>query len=53
LPHPGVIALPLLDGPQVATRLLWSSDENCPVVAALVELATAWTGKGRENAVRR
>jgi DNA-binding transcriptional LysR family regulator len=52
LPHPGVVSLPLVDGPQVATRLLWSSDENCPVVASLVELATAWTGQRRENGAR-
>jgi DNA-binding transcriptional LysR family regulator len=53
LPHPGVVALPLLDGPQVATCLLWDSDDHCPVVASLVELAIAWTGDRRGDGVER
>jgi DNA-binding transcriptional LysR family regulator len=49
LAHPGVIALPLRDGPQVRTRLLWRSDDDNPIIDSLVDLATAWTGKGRED----
>lgn len=39
LPHPGVIAVPLRDGPQVATRLVWRADEDGPAVRALAEIA--------------
>jgi DNA-binding transcriptional LysR family regulator len=45
LPHPGVVALPLVDGPDVLTKLVWrAADDGDPAVAALVDLATAWTG---------
>jgi DNA-binding transcriptional LysR family regulator len=47
LAHPGVIALPLIDGPPARTRLVWRSDSDSPIVGALVELATAWTRDGR------
>ena len=47
LAHPGVIALPLLDGPPVRTRLVWTSASDNPMVDALLDLATAWTGDGR------
>jgi DNA-binding transcriptional LysR family regulator len=43
LAHPGVIALPLRDGPPVRTRLVWHSHPENPIVDALVDLATAWT----------
>ncbi|MEA2294961.1 MAG: hypothetical protein QOE86_2600 [Solirubrobacteraceae bacterium] len=43
LPHPGVLALPLRDGPPVTTRLVWRSDDDRPAVGALVDLAIAWT----------
>jgi DNA-binding transcriptional LysR family regulator len=49
LAHPGVVALPLSDGPQVRTRLVWRSDDGNPTVHSLVELATAWTRDGREE----
>jgi hypothetical protein len=52
LPHPGVVSLPLRDGPQVATRLLWDADDHGPVVASLVELAIAWTGDRRAHPAR-
>jgi DNA-binding transcriptional LysR family regulator len=52
LPHPGVVSLPLRDGPRVATCLLWGADDDCPVVASLVDLAVAWTGRTREHAAR-
>lgn len=45
LPHPGVITLPLRDGPPVATRLVWRSDEERLTVARLVDLARAMTGE--------
>ena len=43
LAHPGVIALPLSDGPLVRTRLVWRPHSDNPIVDALVDLATAWT----------
>jgi DNA-binding transcriptional LysR family regulator len=43
LPHPGVVAIPLRDGPRVATRLVWRSDDENPVVISLIELAVAMT----------
>jgi DNA-binding transcriptional LysR family regulator len=43
LEHPGVIALPLRDGPMVTTRLVWHAADDNPLVRALVELAGAWT----------
>jgi DNA-binding transcriptional LysR family regulator len=49
LAHPGVIALPLRDGPPVRTRLVWHSDADDPIVDALVELATVWTRGGRRT----
>jgi DNA-binding transcriptional LysR family regulator len=48
LPHPGVLALPLRDGPEVRTRLVWRADDDKPAVHALVDLATAWTRDGRD-----
>jgi DNA-binding transcriptional LysR family regulator len=52
LAHPGVIALPLRDGPPVRTRLVWHSDHDNPIVDALVDLATAWTRGGGEPDIR-
>src|SRR6201996_3365512 len=43
LAHPGVVALPLKDGPPVSTCLVWRDDEENPFVLRLVELAAAWT----------
>lgn len=43
LAHPGVVALPLADGPLVATSLVWRAEEEDPSVLGLVELASAWT----------
>lgn len=43
LRHPGVITLPLRDGPLVATRLVWRSDDERPIVGRLVDLARAMT----------
>jgi DNA-binding transcriptional LysR family regulator len=53
LAHPGVIALPLRDGPQVRTRLVWRSGDDNPIIGSLVELATAWTRDGREDRAPR
>ena len=47
LAHPGVIALPLRDGPHIRTRLVWHSHPDDPIVDALLDLATAWTRDGR------
>jgi DNA-binding transcriptional LysR family regulator len=43
LAHPGVIALPLRDGPPVRTCLVWHSHAHNPAVDALLDLAIAWT----------
>jgi DNA-binding transcriptional LysR family regulator len=43
LPHPGVIAIPLLDGPPVQTRLVWRAGDGNPMVGAMIDLAAAWT----------
>jgi DNA-binding transcriptional LysR family regulator len=53
LEHPGVVALPLGDGPRVATRLIWRSEDNSPAVRYLVELATAWSSDGGGNGAGR
>jgi DNA-binding transcriptional LysR family regulator len=39
LPHPGVVTVPLRDAPAVPTRLVWRSDDDNPLVDALVDLA--------------
>ncbi len=49
LPHPGVVALPLVDGPQVATHLVWRANDDRPAVRSFVELAEAMTS-GRAQA---
>jgi DNA-binding transcriptional LysR family regulator len=41
LPHPGVISLPLVDGPPVTTRLVWRADETNGAVHVLVDIARA------------
>jgi DNA-binding transcriptional LysR family regulator len=43
LAHPGVVAVPLSDGPQVTTRLVWRADDDNRYVLGLVDLASAWT----------
>jgi DNA-binding transcriptional LysR family regulator len=49
LAHPGLIGVPLVDGPSVATRLIWRSDDDRTIVRALCDLAGAWTGNRRRN----
>jgi DNA-binding transcriptional LysR family regulator len=41
LPHPGLISLPLVDGPAVTTRLVWRADETNDAVHVLVDIARA------------
>ena len=53
LAHPGVIALPLRDGPPVRTRLVWHSNHDNPILEALLDLAAAWTGAGGRTPTRR
>jgi DNA-binding transcriptional LysR family regulator len=53
LPHPGVIALPLADGPEVTTGLLWRTDDDNEAVRRLVELAQAWTADRHRSRRRR
>jgi DNA-binding transcriptional LysR family regulator len=52
LAHPGVVALPLRDGPQVRTRLVWNADDGNPTVRSLVDLAAAWTSDGGADPTR-
>jgi DNA-binding transcriptional LysR family regulator len=42
-PHPGVVAVPLLDAPQVALALVWRTEHQNPLVDAVVELARGAT----------
>jgi DNA-binding transcriptional LysR family regulator len=49
LAHPGVIALPLRDGPHVRTRLVWRSTDDKAIVGSLIDLATDWTRAHRED----
>jgi DNA-binding transcriptional LysR family regulator len=49
LAHPGVIAVPLVDGPAVATQLVWRADDDSAMVHALVDLARAWTREPDRN----
>ena len=44
LPHPGVISLPLVDGPVVRTRLVWRTDDSNPAVRSLIDIARAMFG---------
>jgi DNA-binding transcriptional LysR family regulator len=50
LAHPGVVALPLKDGPPVTTCLVWRDEEENPFVHRLVELAAAWVHDGDADA---
>ncbi len=51
LAHPGVVALPLTDGPPVTTCLVWRAAEENPLILRLVELAAAWPGDRQADAV--
>jgi DNA-binding transcriptional LysR family regulator len=44
LAHPGVVAIPLIDGPRVATRLVWPTVHAGPVVRSHVDLAREMRG---------
>jgi hypothetical protein len=46
LAHPGVVALPLVDGPPVATRLVWRTEAEHPALGCLIDLALAMTTDG-------
>ncbi|HEY6760648.1 MAG TPA: LysR substrate-binding domain-containing protein [Baekduia sp.] len=49
LPHPGVVTLPLIDAPPVETCLVWRSDDDREIIAAVVDLARAWTSRRDER----
>ncbi len=49
LPHPGVVTIALVDAPPVETCLVWRSDDDRPMIAALVDLAQAWTRRRDER----
>lgn len=46
LSHPGVVALPLVDGPLVETALVWRAGKRHPLVDTLIDLAAAMTSPG-------
>jgi DNA-binding transcriptional LysR family regulator len=46
LAHPGVVSLPLVDGPLVETALVWRGGERHPLVDSLIELAAAMQSPG-------
>ena len=50
LHHPGVVCVALRDGPSVATRLVWRSNDDNPIVRALIDLAAAWASLRRDRA---
>jgi DNA-binding transcriptional LysR family regulator len=52
LPHPGVIWLPLIDGPMVATRLVWRADDANPLIRTLVDIARDMFGHARVDVER-
>jgi DNA-binding transcriptional LysR family regulator len=52
LAHPGVISIPLRDGPRVRTKLVWRSDQDSPTLDALRDLAIAWTRNGPRTRTR-
>ena len=47
---PGLVSAALRDGPSVATRLVWRSNDDNPIVRALIELAAAWATLRRDRA---
>jgi DNA-binding transcriptional LysR family regulator len=49
LPHPGVVAIPLRGGPAVATRLVWRSADENPIIHSLVDLAADMTRNPGSN----
>lgn len=53
LPHPGVVAIPLDDGPLVETRLVWRTDAENPMVGALIKLAATMTSNNGRVAGRQ
>jgi DNA-binding transcriptional LysR family regulator len=46
LAHPGIVWLPLVDGPLVETALVWRTGTRHPLVGALVDLAAAMKSPG-------
>jgi DNA-binding transcriptional LysR family regulator len=51
-PHPGIVAVPLVDGPQVELALVWRAEHQNPLLDALVDLARSATS-GAPLAVSR
>jgi DNA-binding transcriptional LysR family regulator len=49
LPHPGVVSLPLIDGPAVSTRLVWREEDPNDALRSLVEIARDMFGETAER----
>jgi LysR family hydrogen peroxide-inducible transcriptional activator len=45
LPHPGVVSLPLIDGPAVTTRLVWHARDPQHPLRTLIEIAVEMLGE--------
>jgi DNA-binding transcriptional LysR family regulator len=52
LPHPGIIWLPLIDGPMVATRLVWRAGDTHPAIRTLVDIARDMFGDAGGDVAR-
>ena len=52
LPHPGMIWLPLIDGPKATTRLVWRGGDANSMIRTLVDIATDMFGHARGDAER-
>jgi DNA-binding transcriptional LysR family regulator len=44
LPHPGVVSLPLVDGPAITTRLVWRAEEPARAVRHVIDIAREMFG---------
>jgi DNA-binding transcriptional LysR family regulator len=53
MPHPGIVAVPLRDGPAVATYLVWHRDDERSPVRSLVQLGRAWSALARSGELGR
>ena len=50
--HPGILVVPLADGRMIETCLVWRAENDRGIIAALVDLARAWSPLTREQCSR-